>query len=246
MLPGNLFISDLYNNRVRKVSANGVITTVAGNGTQGFTGDGGPATAAQIAQPYGIAVDGSGNFFFADFGNTRVRKVSASGTITTVAGNGTPGFTGDGKSRTAAEVNYPKGIALDASGNLFIADFANSLIRKVSASGIITTVAGTGDFGYTGDGGPATSAKLYFPRGVAVDTAGNVFIADLNSVIREVSASGSTTLPTPSIAAGGIVPVDSRYRRSSPANGCPSMGPTSPAAPRPGPGISRRPSAAQA
>jgi len=194
---GDLFISDLYNNRVRKVSASGTITTVAGNGTQGFTGDGGPATAAQIAQPYGIAVDGSGNLFFADFGNTRVRKVSASGTITTVAGNGTPGFTGDGKTGTAAELNYPKGIALDASGNLFIADSANSLIRKLSASGIMTTVAGTGDFGYTGDGGPATSAKLYFPRGVAVDAAGNVFIADLNSVIREVSASGSTTTGTP-------------------------------------------------
>jgi uncharacterized protein (TIGR03437 family) len=206
---GNLFIADLYNNRVRKVSPSGTITTVAGNGNQGFSGDNGPATAASLAQPYGIAVDTSGNLFIADFGNDRVRKVSASGTITTAAGNGNQGFSGDGGPAISSELNYPKGITVDTLGNLFIADFGNNVIRKVSASGVITTVAGNGNFGCTGDGGPATSAELDFPLGVAVDASGNLFIADTNSVIRKVSASTSTSSTTPSIATGGIVPVDS-------------------------------------
>ena len=205
---GNFFIADLYNNRVRKVSSSGTITTVAGNGQQNFSGDGGPAISASLAQPYGIAVDALGNLFVADFGNVRVRKVSASGVITTIAGNGNPGFSGDGGSAASAQLNYPKGLAVDASANLFIADFGNNLVRKVSASGVITTVAGNGNFGYTGDGGPATSAELDFPLGVAVDASGNFLIADTNSVIRKVSASTSTSSTTPSIATGGIVPVD--------------------------------------
>jgi uncharacterized protein (TIGR03437 family) len=206
---GNLFIADLYNNRVRKVSTSGVITTIAGNGQAGFAGDGGPAASAQLDEPFGIAVDAAGNLFITDYGNDRVRRISASGTITTVAGNATPGYTNDGGLATAAQLNYPKGIAIDSSGNLFIADFSNSVVRKISASGTITTVAGNGSFGYTGDGGPATSAELDFPPGVAVDASGNLFIADTRSVIRKVSVSGATTLPTPSIMSGGIVPVSS-------------------------------------
>lgn len=204
---GNLYIADLYNYRVRKVSTSGTITTIAGNGQSGFAGDNGPATSAQLDEPFGIAVDTSGNIFFTDYGNDRVRKISASGTITTVAGNGTPGFSGDGGAATSAMLAYPKGIAVDAAGNLFIADFSNSVIRKVSAHGTISTVAGNGSFGYSGDGGPATSAELDFPPGVAVDAAGDLFIADTESVIRKVSASGSTF--TPSISSGGIVPVGS-------------------------------------
>jgi len=206
---GNLYFADLYNNRIRKVSTIGTITTIAGDGQTGFTGDGGPATSAQLDEPFGIAVDAAGNVFFTDYGNDRVRKISASGTITTVAGNGTAGFSGDGGPATSALLGYPKGIAVDASGNLFIADFSNSVIRKVSTSGIITTVAGTGIFGYSGDGGPATSAQLDFPPGIAVDASGNLFIADTESVIRKVTASGSTISVTPSISSGGIVPVGS-------------------------------------
>ena len=203
---GNLFIADIYNNRIRKVSASGIITTVAGNGTTGFSGDGGPAISAALDFPYGIAVDTAGNLFFTDYGNNRVRKVSASGTITTVAGNGTQGFTGDGGPATSAELNYAKGLAVDASGNLFLADFGNSVIRKVSTSGIITTVAGDGTWGYSGDGGPAASAELNWPAGLAMDASGDLFIADNSSVIREVVASA---LPAPAIASGGIVAVDS-------------------------------------
>jgi sugar lactone lactonase YvrE len=191
---GNLFIADTANQRVRKVSASGVISTVAGNGTPGYSGDGGPATAAQLAGPSGVAVDGAGNLFIADNGNERVRKVSATGVITTVAGNGTPGYSGDGGAATSARLSRPLGVAVDAAGNLFIADSSNNRVRKVSVSGVITTVAGTGTSGYSGDGGPATSAWLSYPSGVAVDAAGDLFIADSsNNGVRRVSASGVIT-----------------------------------------------------
>jgi uncharacterized protein (TIGR03437 family) len=197
---GNLFIADSGNLRIRKVSVNGVITTVAGNGIPGFSGDGGPAISASLSLdlPSGLAVDGSGNLFIADFGNQRIRKVSASGTIITVAGNGATngsgilsggGFSGDGGPATAASLNNPSGVAVDASGNLFIADYANNRIRKVSANGIITTVAGNGIAGLSGDGGPAAAAELFAPENLAVDASGNLFIADtFNSRIREVRA----------------------------------------------------------
>ena len=175
---GNLFIADFSNNRVRMVTTGGVISTVAGNGTPGYSGDVGLATAAQLNGPYSVAVDTAGNLFIADFYNNRVRKVTPSGIISTVAGTGTYGFSGDGGPATSAQLYYPYSLAVDAAGNLFIADFSNSRIRKVTPSGIISTVAGTGTYGFSGDGGPATSAQLEYPSGVAVDTAGDLFIAD--------------------------------------------------------------------
>src|ERR1035441_6771712 len=152
-----------------------LITTVAGDGTGGFGGDGGLATAAQLNGPFGVAADTAGNLFVADTINRRIRKVSASGIITTIAGNGNGGFGGDGGLATAARLGGPYGVAVDPVGNLFVADTGNNRIRKVSGSGIITTIAG-GNPGFRGDGGLATAAWLSSPVGVAVDAFGNLFI----------------------------------------------------------------------
>jgi uncharacterized repeat protein (TIGR03803 family) len=190
---GNLFIADEGNNRIRKVGTNGIITTVAGNGTNGYTGDGGAATSAELAGPSGVVVDATGNLFIAD-GFSRVRKVGTNGIITTVAGNGTNGYSGDGGAATNAELFWPSGVAVDATGNLFIADTYNQRIRKVGTNGIITTVAGNGTNGYSGDGSVATNAELYYPVGVAVYATGNLFIADFwNNRIREVGTNGIIT-----------------------------------------------------
>ncbi len=190
---GNVYIADSDHNRIRKVSAStGIITTIAGNGSLGYSGDGGAATAAGLYYPYGVAVDAAGNLYIADTGDNRIRKVSAStGIITTVAGNGSAGYSGDGAAATAAELDKPFGVAVDAAGNLYIADTCDNRIREVSAStGIITTVAGNGSPYYGGDGGAATAAGLAFPEGVAVDAAGNLYIADsYDNRIRKVSAS---------------------------------------------------------
>ena len=145
-----------------------VIATVAGDGVPGFNGDGGAATAAELYYPSGVAVDGAGNLFIGDYQNNRVRKVTPAGAIGTVAGNGARGFGGDGGPATAAELYFPSGVAVDAAGNLFIADTNNCRIRKVTAAGTISTVAGNGTRGYSGDFGPATAAELYFPSGVAM------------------------------------------------------------------------------
>src|SRR5437870_3340162 len=188
---GNLFIAAAFQNRVFKVDSEGQLTVVAGSGTFGFSGDGGPATAAELSGPLGIAVDSSGNLFIADAGNERIRRVDATtGIITTVAGNGTAGFSGDGGPAIGAGLFRPAGIAVDSSGNLFIGDSVNDRIRRVNATtGIITTVAGNGMVGFSGDGGPATSAELFVPTGVAVDSSGNLFIADTeNARIRRVDA----------------------------------------------------------
>ena len=192
---GNLFIADCDNKRIRKVSPGGLMSTFVGNGTYGFSGDGGPATAASLRDPWSVAVDAAGNLFIADLLANRIRKVSAStGVITTVAGNGGWGLAGDGGPATSASLNYPYGVAVDASGNLFIADEQNHAIRKVSPSGVITRVAGNGTAGYSGNGGPATSAQLNSPNAVAVDASGNLFIADSqNFRVRKVSASGVIT-----------------------------------------------------
>ena len=176
---GNLFIAG---SRIRKVSAGGIITTAAGNGNYGFSGDGGPATSASLFEPFGLAVDGSGDLFIADNSNYRIRQVSAGGIIATVAGNGNFGFSGDGGPATAASLNQPNGVAVNASGNLIFADSGNNRVRMVSASGIITTVAGDGSRCLSGDGGPATSASFRGPSGVAVDASGNLWIADLATI----------------------------------------------------------------
>src|SRR5271168_5376593 len=163
---GNYYIAEFNGQRVRKVTiSTGVITTVAGTGVQGFTGDGGQATSAELNNPNKVALDSAGNLYIADFTNNRIRKVTVStGVITTVAGNGTAGFTGDSGQATSAELNEPSRFALDSAGNLYIADSGNNRIRKVTVStGVITTVAGNGTFGFTGDTGQATSAELAFP-----------------------------------------------------------------------------------
>jgi len=188
------------------------ISTIAGNNTSGFSGDGAAATSAQLNQPGGIVVDKSGNIYFADGGNHRVRKIS-NGTISTFAGNGTAGYTGDGKAATAAELNNPVGLALDLAGNLFIADAGNSVIREVSlSSGNITTFAGNNGLGagYAGDGAAATSAQLNHPVAVTVDAFENVYIADANNnVIRKVASGNITTLVGSAVTAGQLNHPDS-------------------------------------
>src|SRR5439155_130227 len=154
---GGIFIAGPASNGIRKVTPAGTITTVAGNGSVGFSGDGGPATSAQRRDPARVAVDSAGNLFIADSANRRIRKVTPAGTITTVAGNGSVGFSGDGGPATSAQFGDAVGVAVDGAGNLFIADSANQRIRKVAPAGTITTVAGNGTVGFSGDGGPATS-----------------------------------------------------------------------------------------
>lgn len=176
---GNLFIADPFNLRVRRISPGGIITTVAGNGFNSFSGDGGPANLAQLDGPGTIIVDRKGSLFIADTGNYRVRKITPDGMIATVAGNGMKGFSGDGGPATNAQLDTLGGIAIDSTGNLFIADSGNYRLRMVTQAGIITTVAGDGLSGSatSGDGGPPTAAQLYYPRDVAIDSAGNLFIA---------------------------------------------------------------------
>jgi large repetitive protein len=193
---GNVFIADTWNNVIRKVSADGSnITTIAGTGTAGYSGDGGAAGAAQLSSPRGIVVDSSGNIIFADAGNQRIREISAgTGTITTIAGTGTAGYSGDNGAATNAELNWPRGVALDTTGDIFFTDTANSVVREIDASGTITTVAGNGTYGFGGDGGSATNAELSWPRSIAVDDSGNIYIADtMNNVIREVVGGTITT-----------------------------------------------------
>jgi uncharacterized repeat protein (TIGR01451 family) len=189
---GNLYIADTYNYVVRKVDAAGIITTVAGNGTYGYSGDGKPATSAEFREPFGVAVDGAGNLYIADTYNYRIRMVVATtGIVTTVVGNGNCCFNNDGVPPTSAELYDPAGVAVDAAGNLYIADMYNNRIRKVTPGGPITTVAGNGTSGFSGDGGRATSAELHYPSAVAVDASGNLYIAEEgNARIRNVSAAG--------------------------------------------------------
>lgn len=190
---GNLFVSETPNNRIRKVSSAGTITTVAGSGAQGSSGDGGTATSASLNYPVGVAIDGSGNLFIADYGNNRVRKVSNGGVITTVAGTGVQGFSGDGGQATAAQLAFPITVAVDAAGDLLIADAANSRVRKVTPNGVISTFAGNGTNVYPGDGVPAVNAGIGQPQGLALDTSGNVFISAVGNgaAVFRVASSGT-------------------------------------------------------
>jgi len=166
------------------------ITTMAGTGSHGFSGDNASAVQAQIDTAYGVAVDGKGNVFIADTRNHRIRKVS-NGTITTVAGTGTSGFSGDYGPGTQAQLSFPHAVAVDAYGNLYISDTGNNRIRQLSASGTISTIAGNGTAGYSGDGGLAITAQLSYPRGLALDRVGDVYVADSwNFVVREITPSG--------------------------------------------------------
>jgi sugar lactone lactonase YvrE len=190
---GNIYFADMNNHRIRRIDANGNITTVAGNGQQGFFGDGGSATSAALNHPSAVALDVSGNLYIADSGNHRVRIVS-NGTIATFAGNGTAAFSGDGGAAISASLNFPRGVVVDGGGNVYIADTNNQRIRKVTGS-VISSIAGNGEQDFTGDGGPATSASLDTPTAVAVDTIGNLLIADSNNHrIRKVTAGTITTL----------------------------------------------------
>ncbi|PIQ95495.1 MAG: hypothetical protein COV67_14595 [Nitrospinae bacterium CG11_big_fil_rev_8_21_14_0_20_56_8] len=191
---GNLFVADRNNHRIRRIDRNGIITTAAGNGIPDFEGDEGPAIEASLNFPSDAAFDRQGNLYISDRSNNRVRKVDAQGIITTIAGIGVPGFGGDFRLAVDAALKYPFGICLDKIGNLYIADRGNNRVRKVDAQGIITTIAGDGTHSFAGDYGPAEQSGLAYPTGVAVDDAGNLFIADRNNNrIRKIDPQGVIT-----------------------------------------------------
>lgn len=178
---GNLFLADRDNHAVRSVDVQGVITTVAGTGNRGFSGDGGPALAADLSRPQSVVVDAQGNVYFSDSDNHEIRRVDSQGTITSFAGTGAVGYTGDGGPASAATMADPNGLVLDALGNLYFVDDELNLVRRVGRDGIITTVAGTGEMGFSGDGGPASAAQLSTPSDLIFDAGGNLYIADQGS-----------------------------------------------------------------
>jgi uncharacterized protein (TIGR03437 family) len=188
---GNVFIAEYGTNRIRKVDSSGKITTAIGDGNQGFAGDGGPANKVEMSGPTAVTVDSSGNIYFADSRNNRIRKL-AGGNVTTIVGNGLVSYSGDGGPAVSAQLNAPLGVAVDPAGNIYIADTSNNVVRKIGTNGNITNFAGNASAGSNGDGGVATAAQLSGPQGVAVDSAGNVFIADtLNNKIRKVTPGGT-------------------------------------------------------
>lgn len=188
---GNIFIADLDNSRVRKIDTSGTITTVAGTGTAGFSGDGGAAINAMLNQPQAVAIDASGNLIIADTQNRRIRKVDSSGTITTIAGTGVEGYSGDGGLATQAMLHQAVDLAVDGSGAIYFADSTGQRIRKI-ANGIITTVAGTGVGGFSGDGGAAISATMDFPVSIAFDKSNNLYFSDGNNFrIRRIDTAGN-------------------------------------------------------
>jgi len=187
---GNIYFSDRNNHTIRKINTSGIITTLAGNGTAGFFGDGGPASAALLNHPGQLCLDEAGNIYFAEADNHVIRKISTTGMISSVAGTGAPGYVGDGFAATNARLNDPIGVALDGLGNMYIGDFYNNCVRKVTAAGIISTYAGTGSSGFAGDGFAASTALLCRPNYLVVDSANNLFISDNgNQRIRKVTAS---------------------------------------------------------
>ncbi len=189
---GNVYIGDTYNYRIRKVNTSGIISTFAGTGAIGYSGDGSPATTAQLNIISTITMDATGNLYMNDNGNHRVRKVNTSGIISTIAGNGTPGYTTDGVPATSTNIWFPAGLRFDASGNLYFGHDGDGRIRKVDGAGIIHAVAGTGVNGFSGDGGAATLAQLHSPTDVCLDASGNIYIADRNNHCIRIIGSNST------------------------------------------------------
>ncbi len=204
---GNVYIcvSDPGNSVIRKVSISGIITTYAGNGTAGYSGDGGPATLAQMNRPSHAALDAAGNLYVTEFQNNVVRKITPGGIISTFAGTGTAGYSGDGGPANLATLNEPFGVTVDFSGNVIVADTWNSVLRKINISGIISTIAGNGTVGYSGDGGPATSALIGFPEAVSVDpyTGAIYFFDDGYGRIRMIDTCGIITTVAGNGALGG-------------------------------------------
>ena len=191
---GNIYIADVDNERIRKVSTNGIISTFAGKGSATVSGDGGPAVSAGLFNPNDVAVDHFGNVYISEGDSFRIRKVNTKGIISTYAGTTVRGYYGDGGLADMAEIGEPMAIVLDKSGDLYISDYGYSVIRKVDSNGIISTFAGDGNPGFGGDGGPATAAKLLNQYELSVDASGNVYIADLNNYrIRQVNSSGIIT-----------------------------------------------------
>jgi sugar lactone lactonase YvrE len=195
---GNLYVADDYNHVIRKINTSGNITTIAGNGTSGFSGDGGPATDAEISSVGDLCVDAGGNIYFTDLVNNRVRKISPSGIISTVVGNGTSSSTGDGGPAVNASLNGLFGIAVDNIANLYITEHAGNRIRKVNSAGVISTIGGNGSATTTGDGGAATDAGLQYPIGVSVDVNGNVYVTTM-VFVRKINSAGIIS----TIAGGG-------------------------------------------
>jgi sugar lactone lactonase YvrE len=189
---GNLYVADSLNHRVRKIALDGIISTVAGSGTQGFSGDGAAATKAALNYPTTLAFAANGDLLIVDYGNHRVRRVAADGAISTLAGTGTAGFAGDGGAASAAQLNNPIGIAVGKDGAIYIGDAHNHRVRKIDGNGAIATMAGSGTQGFAGDGGNALSAQFSFPGAVAVDNANNVYVADYaNNRVRKIAADGT-------------------------------------------------------
>ena len=199
---GNLYICDLAHNRIRKVTPGGTISTVAGTDAEGYAGDGGKATSAALSNPHGVAVDSAGNIYIADTNNFRIRKVDTSGTISTYAGNGGLSPAGENVPATSVGLFSPWALALDSAGNLYITEWLGHRVRKVDKNGIITTVAGTGTGGFSGDGGAAPSAMIQGPQGIRFDGAGSLYIADgMNNRVRKVSQAKAA----PTVNALGVV-----------------------------------------
>src|ERR1017187_9430384 len=188
---GNLYLSDTGNHRIRKVS-NGIVTTIAGTGVAGFSGDGGSALIAQLNSPYGLALDSTGNLYLADLGNQRVRRITPDGVITTVAGTGRKASSTDGGAPTDTSLLSPRNVAVDAAGNLYIAEFEGHRVRKLTPDGRLSTVAGTGVAGWSGDGNRAPAAQIDYPAGLAFDRAGALYFADSgNNAVRKLYADGT-------------------------------------------------------
>ncbi len=206
---GNLYIVDSGNNRIRKVDTHGIITTVAGSATTGYGGDGGPATNASLSLPFGLAVDGAGNFYFGDYLNNRVRRVGTNGIITTFAGNTASGYTGDGVPATNTSLSLPCGLVFDPAGNLYIGDYGNNRVRMVNTNGIISTFAGTGPSYVGGDPGVATNATIQNCANLALNLFGKVLISDVQA-LRQVDTNGTITTLFPGFSSPAGIAVDAR------------------------------------